>query len=178
MQSLSIATLTLIHLTGYALVLWALGSSLAWDGLIFAGLLIWASVIDADRFEIPDVSSFLLVMSGLVFLIAQDGADFVDSILGAFLWPLMFWGIAYGYLKTRGFHGLGFGDVKLMCGIGIWCGFVATIHVVLTASVAGIIVLALQAIRRSDQNLNQSKVAFGPFLCLSAWAIWLAGAQA
>ncbi|MEQ6204733.1 A24 family peptidase [Sulfitobacter sp. HNIBRBA2951] len=179
MQSLSLPVLILLHVLGYGAVLIVIGGPVIWSAGVFAVLLIWISVIDADRFEIPDMGAGLLALSGLLFLWGQDMAVVIDHILGGLIWPLLFWAIAYGYLRARGFHGLGFGDVKLMCGIGLWCGFFATTNVVLAASLGGIVILGLRALtkRSLPRGLNQSMVAFGPFLCLSAWTIWLAGAH-
>ncbi len=178
MQSLSLPVLTVLHMIGYAVVFIVVGGSLTLQAFVFVLLLIWISVIDADRFEIPDIAALLLAVTGVLLLWDQPSAVVLDSFVGGTLWPLLFWAIAYGYLRTRGFHGLGFGDVKLMSGIGLWCGFTATINVVLAASLAGIVLLALRAVhnRSTHHPLGQSMVAFGPFLCLSAWTIWLAGA--
>ncbi|MGC1498096.1 MAG: A24 family peptidase [Sulfitobacter sp.] len=177
MQSLSLPHLTLLHVLGYSLIFLIANGSMTWPALVLGLLLIWISVIDADRFEIPDMAALLLALSGFVLLWGQPTIILLDRIIGSVVWPLLFWAIAYGYLRARGFHGLGFGDVKLMCGIGLWCGFIDTINVVIAASLGGIIVLGVQALlkRPALQSLGQSMVAFGPFLCLSAWTIWLVG---
>lgn len=178
MQSLSLPLLTLLHLVAYGVAFVAIGASWSWQSAVFASQLIWISVVDADRFEIPDIAALLLTITGLFLLWCQPSLFVIDHIAGGLIWPLLFWSIAYGYLRARGFHGLGFGDVKLMCGIGLWCGFIATTNVVLAASLGGIVILGLRAFttRAGQEPLGQSMVAFGPFLCLSAWTIWLAGA--
>ena len=155
-----------------------MGAPCFWQSIVFAMLLIWISVVDVDRFEIPDLAVLILTVTGGALLWGQPLPLIIDRISGAVIWPLVFWAIGYGYLRARGFHGLGFGDVKLMCGIAMWCGLVATANVVLAASLGGIVILCLGALRKRTMQapLNQSMVAFGPFLCLSAWTIWLAGA--
>ncbi|MES0863754.1 A24 family peptidase [Ruegeria sp. SCPT10] len=164
------------HLMVYG-VFAATSMPLNWMALPFAALLIWISVWDFMTFEIPDAAALLLVVSGAAALYGSPGLLLIDRISGAILWPLLFWGVAELYLKTRGVHGLGFGDVKLMAGIGIWCGAYATTYIVLTAALAGLAVLSLFAVVQSTsvKDIGQSKVAFGPFLCLSAWSIWLYG---
>lgn len=128
-------------------------------------------------FEIPDLAALLLAFSGAMTLYGSSELVLIDRILGGILWPLLFWAVAELYLKTRGVHGLGFGDVKLMAGIGLWCGAYGTIYVVLAAALAGLGVLSILAVVRSTSiaEIGQSKVAFGPFLCLSAWSVWLLG---
>lgn len=165
-----------IHLVVYGLV--ALTSIPAsWLAWVFAGLLIWISVWDFLTFEIPDIAALLLAATGIVTVMGSSGVLLIDGIIGGILWPMLFWSVAELYLKTRGVHGLGFGDVKLMAGIGLWCGAFGTIYVVLAAALAGLSVLSLQAVvhATSIRDIGQSKVAFGPFLCLSAWCVWLLG---
>ena len=145
---------------------------------IFAALLIWVSVIDIERLEVPDIASFLLVSLGILrVLLAPSEVDTVDVVLGGLLWPALFYGLAHLYLRRRGVHGLGFGDVKLIAGIGVWCGFLPVITVVLLASLAAIgAMIALSVLRRqSIHETAQSAIAFGPFLCLSAWAVFVSG---
>ena len=74
---------------------------------------------------------------------------------------------------------LGLGDVKLMAGVGAWLGIVAPIHVVLLSSVAalGTMIVVTATRGRSVRDLPGTGIAFGPFICLSAWAIWVWGAS-
>lgn len=126
------------------------------------------------------MAALFLVSSGALVLFVHPTVALIDGILGGILWPFLFWAVAELYLKTRGVNGLGFGDVKLMAGIGLWCGAHGTIYVVLSAALAGLVVLSLLAVVRSTsiEEIGQSKVAFGPFLCLSAWSVWLLGGSA
>ncbi|MDA7966138.1 A24 family peptidase [Ruegeria sp.] len=168
--------LIFIHLLVYGLL--AITSiPLGWSAALLAVLLIWISVWDFLTFEIPDLAVLILTLSGVFALYGSPHSILMDGIVGGILWPLMFWIVAELYLKTRGVHGLGFGDVKLMAGIGLWCGAYGTIYVVLSAALAGLLVLSILAVVRSTSigDIGQSKVAFGPFLCLSAWSVCLLG---
>lgn len=168
--------LVLVHLLVYGLFS-VTSIPLNWSAGVFAVLLIWISVWDFQTLEIPDLAALLLVSSGALVHFVHPTVTLIDGILGGILWPLLFWLVAELYLKTRGVHGLGFGDVKLMAGIGLWCGAYGTIYVVLSAALASLSVLSLLALVRSTsiEELGQSRVAFGPFLCLSAWSVWLLG---
>ncbi|WP_170328203.1 prepilin peptidase [Ruegeria arenilitoris] len=168
--------LVLIHLLVYGLLA-AISMPSNWLAIPLAVLLIWISVWDFLTFEISDLAALSLVLSGALALYGSSEFMLIDRIFGGILWPLLFWTVAELYLKTRGVHGLGFGDVKLMAGIGLWCGAYGTIYVVLTAALSGLGALSLLAVVRSTSltEIGQSKVAFGPFLCLSAWGVWLLG---
>jgi leader peptidase (prepilin peptidase)/N-methyltransferase len=88
---------------------------------------------------------------------------------------VLFYGIGALYFKYRGVDGLGVGDAKLMFGLGLLVGPTGLTFLVLMASVsalATIIVFALGWWHKSEQ-LGQKGIAFGPFLCLPAWGLWL-----
>jgi len=141
---------------------------------VLAILLIWISVVDIQRFEIPDLAAALLVLTGMVCVYAL-GLPVLDHLIAAMLWPLLFWAVGVAYMHWRGFQGLGFGDVKLMVGIGAWLGFGQTTLVVFAAAMAGVLVLLVTNLikRKSISDIGTRAVAFGPFLCLSTWVIWI-----
>jgi leader peptidase (prepilin peptidase)/N-methyltransferase len=148
-----------------------------WIGIGLALVLIWISVVDIERFEIPDAASAVLFISGGAYVLLWPDVPVLDHLLGVVIWPLMFWLVGVVYLCWRGVHGLGFGDVKLIAGIALWIGFQGAVLVVLAASLAGIAVLLVYMVVRRGKmaELGKSAVAFGPFLCLSAWVVWLQG---
>lgn len=145
--------------------------------LILGLLFVWITIVDLDRFEIPDTAVFLLVVSGMSQRWFGGLDDLLDGIAAGVIWAGLFYIVGVAYLRFRGFHGLGFGDVKLMLGIGIWLGFSSTVLVVLAAAVSGIIAILLIGLlrRQNTDDILGAGVAFGPFLCLCAWSIWLFG---
>ncbi|MHA3915839.1 prepilin peptidase [Halovulum sp. GXIMD14793] len=134
-----------------------------------AVLLIWISLVDLDCYEIPDVVSALLILTGLV-VIAVLGGSVLAHLLGGLVWGGAFAALAWGYHRFRGVEGLGLGDAKLMVGIGIWLGPSAPASVVLGAALSGIGFILLM-----HRNARDSPIAFGPFLCFFAWVVWLFG---
>ncbi len=144
--------------------------------LVLAVLLVGISVADIQRFEIPDSFSALLVATGVVQLVLT-GANRLDHAVAFFAFPTVLYLVGVVYLRMRGQPGLGLGDVKLAAGLGLWLGVQGSVWTLLAASLSGIAtLLAIHSLRRrSAEDLIGSGVAFGPFLCLSAWAIWLQG---
>lgn len=169
--------LVALHLAVYAgFALWGNGFQDVHPifALILAVSLIWISVIDIIRFEIPDLGAGLLAFTGVAFVVVSD-AIVLDHALGATIWPLLFWIVGTGYMRMRGWQGLGFGDVKLMVGIGVWLGFHQTTLVVFAAALSGILTMLVFGLmkRTSFVDIGSRAVAFGPFLCLSAWVTWV-----
>lgn len=175
MQTFSPSALLLIHLVVYGLAMAAIAPGAGIWALVLLAPLVWASWIDTQRFEIPDLSSALLVISGLVWVTTKPAETAIPHLAAGLVWPLLFWAISCGYKRARGRTGLGMGDVKLMAGIGLWCGLADTILVVLGAALSGVLALCLHAIFKGGKGIAQSKLAFGPFLCLFAWCVWLTG---
>ncbi len=170
-----------MKLLGLIIVHFALYASLWWmfpkgvnAGLVgcVAGLLIWISVWDILTFEIPDSATVALTLVAGAILVVRPPISWEDMALGAVLWPVLFYAVARMFEKQQGVVGLGFGDVKLMVPIGLLCGALATVHVVMMASVAGVATMAVVAILRK-QSLHDQAVALGPFLAASCWAVWL-----
>lgn len=172
MAALKHIPLISVHILLYGAV-WALagsaGGSLA---LILGALLIWISCRDIAIFEVPDVAAYLLIILGVG--IAPDLAWAVGSAL---LWSAMFLAMRAGARSALGHEALGLGDVKLMGGLAAWLGPVAPVYVTLYASVAAILTLVAFALVRRENlsDIRGTGIAFGPFLCLSAWGVWVWG---
>lgn len=171
MKTKLISVQTLAHFAIYAGIYLIFENNALVQSLVLAACLIWISLVDWNTYEIPDRASALLALSGAWYAAHTQYADRLDFLIGGIFWPLMFWLVAKLHQARRGYQGLGFGDVKLMCGIGLWCGLVGTVYVILSASIAGILVMLMT--RKSYERLQQQAVAFGPFLCLCTWCIWL-----
>ncbi|MCU0826016.1 MAG: A24 family peptidase [Tabrizicola sp.] len=139
-----------------------------------AALLIWISVEDFRSYEIPDPGWVLLLCGGLLYR-SGSGDPLWQLALDALVWPLMIWGIVLVHAWLRGRQGFGFGDVKLLSGIGVWVGFHGVTTTLLVASFSGILaILALASLRRQPlAEAAANVIAFGPFLCLSCWAVVL-----
>jgi len=99
------------------------------------------------------------------------------DLLGAVLGFLVLAGVRMAYRRLRGREGLGFGDVKLLAAAGAWVGWDGLPSVMAIAALSGLAVAALQGLRSGKLSAS-SKLAFGPYLCLGLWLVWLYGALA
>jgi len=96
------------------------------------------TVCDLRRFIVPDVLSLPAIPAGLIAAYSLSPANLAPLIVlehlsAALLGGLAFFGINLIYKSTRGFDGLGMGDVKLAAAAGAWTGLAGLSLVILIA---------------------------------------------
>ncbi|WP_461425236.1 prepilin peptidase [Gymnodinialimonas sp.] len=169
--SISLPISIFVHLLAYGIVLAFFGKFNDPYVVAFSAILIWVSVVDFDRFEVPNLASLLLVALGI--FIGQPLSHPVCSvvIVSILIWPILFYLISELYLRRVGVQGLGMGDVKLILGLSIWLPFDLMSVAILVGSVSAIAaLLVLRAARSATGNTDETSlgIAFGPFLCFPA----------
>ena len=143
--------------------------------LSFGALLIALAYIDIRTFRLPDALNFAVLLFGVI-MVALTRLD---------AWPHHFIGAAIGYgalvaleiayKRVRGRDGLGRGDAKLLGAIGMWVAWPGLAPVLLVASVTGLVVALLASLAGKGSMSGDTPVAFGPFIALAGWVVWLAG---
>ncbi|EMV5752652.1 prepilin peptidase [Yersinia enterocolitica] len=139
--------------------------------LIFTWVLIALSIIDIDHQLLPDNLTLSLLWGGLLFHINSEKLPLNDAVVGAIVGYLTFWLIYWLFRLTTGKEGLGYGDFKLLAALGAWLGWEALPHVVLGASVLGIVYIILRHGMRG--SILNKPFPFGPFLSLSGWLVFI-----
>lgn len=161
-----------VHILVYGALWWLIAPVVSWGPLVLGALLVWISCRDIAIFEVPDVAAALLVVTGVVL-----APDMLWAFGSAVLWAALYLGMREAARLWMGQEALGLGDVKLMGGLAAWLGPVAPIYVTLYASIAAIAALIALTLNRGVKldEIARTGIAFGPFLCLCAWGIWLWG---
>jgi leader peptidase (prepilin peptidase)/N-methyltransferase len=136
----------------------------------FVASLIATVAIDIEFRIIPDRFSIGNALVALAASFLWGTPSFGSAVAGAALGFGAFFLLAWGYEKTKGIEGLGFGDVKMMAWLGAWVGFWAVPYVILGASVLGL-VYGLAVMRQSNDGMKTA-IPFGPFLALAGWSVW------
>lgn len=144
--------------------------------LVLAAALSVMSAIDLMSQRLPDVLTLLLLLAGLA-LAALGGKDALAwHAASALIGGLSLYGIGRLYLRYRGMDGLGLGDAKLFAAAGAWVGAEGLGTVLLIA--CGSALVAALAWKQLDSRVDgHSAIAFGPFLAIGIWTVWLYGAQ-
>jgi leader peptidase (prepilin peptidase)/N-methyltransferase len=148
--------------------------------LLFVLFATWSllamAMIDFDTTLLPDQLTYPFLWAGL--LAAWLGVSPVplhEAVLGAMIGYLILWGLYWTFKLLTGKEGMGYGDFKLLAGLGAWVGWQHLPVVLLLASVAGaflgILLIQLGVVRR-DQG-----IPFGPWLAAAGWITLLWGPE-
>jgi leader peptidase (prepilin peptidase) / N-methyltransferase len=153
--------------------------------LVLSGWLLWASLalgwtllalaaIDLRHYLLPDALTLPLIAAGLAGAWLIEPARLGDHALGAAAGFIGFAVIAWLYRRLREREGLGRGDAKLLGAGGAWLGWQALPSVVALAAVVALAV-ALAGTLLGAKLGATTRIAFGPYLALAIWLVWLYG---
>ncbi len=157
----------------------------AWAAMIFSGWLLWATCVlgwtllalacmDQRHFMLSDKLTGPLIAAGLAAALAIGGDAPWRHAAGAGLGFGVFWAIAWAYRRLRGRDGLGLGDAKLLAAGGAWVSVEGLASVVLWASAVALAAVAGRILARRPVSAERA-IAFGPYLALGIWLVWLYG---
>jgi len=143
-------------------------TALAWSG--FAAALVALAAIDADTTLLPDDITQPLVWAGLLAAaLGLTTNSLTDALWGATAGYLFLWTVYWVFRLITGKEGMGYGDFKLLAGLGAWLGWPALASLVLIASVSGAMIgLWLRARQRLVEG---GYMPFGPFLVIAG--LWV-----
>jgi leader peptidase (prepilin peptidase)/N-methyltransferase len=138
----------------------------AWFGAVGA----WLARVDIAEHRLPDIGTGSLALGvGILTLCAGDSSRLQASLLLAFATAGV---LALGAWVPP--HPIGWGDVKLQVGLGLYLGWyhpaIAVGGFVLSFILGGVAASWLLFRRRC---VAHAPIAFGPFmLAASAWVVW------
>jgi prepilin signal peptidase PulO-like enzyme (type II secretory pathway) len=140
-------------------------------------LLGWAllalAAIDFRTFLLPDGLNAAVLVLGLAMLALASPTEWPLHFAGGVIGFGLLWIVELAYRRLRGRDGLGRGDAKLLGAIGLWVGAYGIAPVLLIASLSGIAAALLLSLRDSKTLSGQSAIAFGPWIALGGYIVWL-----
>ncbi|MFT0531430.1 prepilin peptidase [Castellaniella hirudinis] len=137
--------------------------------IVLVCVLLALAWMDAETGYLPDRLTLPLLGAGLLLGAQGVFVAFMDALIGAAAAYLTLWCLVWFFLRFRGVHALGGGDIKLLSALGAWLGWMALPRVLLLAASAA---LALAVLRRLTGHLAAGQaLAFGPYL--AAAGIWV-----
>lgn len=137
--------------------------------LVLSLMLLRLSWIDFRTCRLPDVYTLPLIAAGVCLSLAGGGIDLFASLVGGVVGYALFWAIGHFYFQRHKIEGLGLGDAKLFAASGTWLGYAQLPYVLLVASITGLLIsLALR-------KKSATAIAFGPWLALGFFSVWIWG---
>ena len=137
---------------------------------ILSLILIMIFFIDLENFIIPDSLNFIIMGLALLknFLPNFNTSlihEINQSIIGGMVGYLSIWLIIYLYKTFKKIDGMGFGDAKLMAGIGLLFGWQSIPFILFVASILGLIFVVPSLIKK--QKTMRTEIPFGPFIIVA-----------
>lgn len=135
--------------------------------IIFTSMCLVLSFIDLKHYILPDIITFPMIGTGILYSIFSKYLQLKMSILGAIAGAsiLIILYIVYFLLKHQ--EGLGFGDVKMIAGIGAFLGFKLMLLCLFIAVFVGTLIGIIIMIKRRYYKFD-IPLPFGTFLGFSA----------
>ena len=171
-------TYPLIELAAIGVAVWAW---LATPASVFAAtsvmgwLLLALAAIDIRTRRLPDVLNLLLALSGIAVTAMIDTRLVLEHLAAAAIGYGALVAVELTYRRLRGRDGLGRGDSKLLGAIGAWVGLQGLAACVFVGATAAIIfIIVASRVRRTEIQADMA-IAFGPFLAIGGWLVWLYG---
>lgn len=136
--------------------------------LALTAILVAISVIDLRQYRIPDVLSLPLIGAGIAVAYVQPSVPIAPHLIGAGAGFLVLAVIGEIYFRRNGTEGLGLGDAKLFSAAGAWLDWTSLPLVLLLAAGGGLLYVAIFGSLK-----KRSGIAFGPWLALAFWLVWI-----
>jgi leader peptidase (prepilin peptidase)/N-methyltransferase len=166
------------ELLAAAITVWALlvvPGWLIWPTVILSWVLLALSLMDLYHLVLADVVVLPVLGLGVATSFGLSTDQGFQSLAGAAIGGGAALIITALYRLVRRREGLGLGDVKLLAACGAWVSWSGLPSVVLIASLAAGVCLALGAARtRWRFRLTQAgRIPAGPFVAFGLWVVWL-----
>lgn len=146
---------------------------LLWLTVGFGWTLLALAAIDLRTYLLPDGLNLGVFLLGGIMAALYRPESWPWHVAGAAAGYGLLWLVETAYRRLRGMDGLGRGDAKLLGAIGMWVSLEGIPPVLLMASLCGILAALIQAAVRREAVSGQSVVAFGPWIALGGYAVWI-----
>lgn len=143
--------------------------------LSLGALLVALAAIDIATLRLPNALSFTVLLFGVIMVALTRHDLWLHHLLGAVIGYFALVGLELAYKRLRGRDGLGRGDAKLLGAIGMWVAWPGLAPVLLVASLTGLLAALVASLIARRSLSGETQMAFGPWIALGGWVVWLAG---
>ena len=141
--------------------------------LIFFSILLILFFIDLETFFLPDCLTIPLMLVGILkSLLYPFAIDPINAIVGGLVGFFALFITNAIYKLWRKVDGFGFGDFKLLAGLGVWFGAAFIIPIIVLGALIALSMVGLLCLVGRKLNL-QMMIPFGPALITATIIIYL-----
>jgi leader peptidase (prepilin peptidase)/N-methyltransferase len=164
-------------IAGWIWLLAGLRGDAAWPEILLAalylsGVLAAVCAIDARYGIIPDGLVIALAVGGLIEIVVADPPALLQRLIEAGFFFVAAWLFRSTYHRVRGYHGLGFGDVKFASAGVLWIGIETAPRLLIVAVLSAL--MSLLIVPADGHRLDRTQaISFGPHLAISLWLNWI-----
>ena len=151
------------------------GPGRPWAGLVLVALLLPLVLIDLDHLWLPEPLCRWGVVIGLLGSAGAGWAVLADHLVAAAMALVLLEGLSGMAERLLGQPALGLGDAKMAALGGAWLGAAGIAVAMALATLSGAVVGSLGWV--SGRLQPRQAFAFGPFIALGIWLVWLWGAD-
>ena len=140
--------------------------------VLFFSILLILFFIDLETFLLPDFLTMPLMLIGVFkSLLYSDQIDPINSVVGVLVGFFALFITNAIYKLWRGVDGFGFGDFKLLAGLGAWFGAALILPIIVLGALVALLSVGLLSFvgRRLDL---QTMIPFGPALITATIVIY------
>ncbi|MBI5938783.1 MAG: prepilin peptidase [Betaproteobacteria bacterium] len=149
----------------FGLAVWQFGvDGRTLAALALLGLLIALAFIDLDAYLLPDSLTLPLLWLGLLVNLQSLFVPLDEAVIGAMAGYSSLWAVYWLFKLATGKEGMGYGDFKLLAGLGAWLGWKMILTILLASSIVGASVgIGLILFAGHDRA---RPIPFGPYLVM------------
>lgn len=130
-------------------------------------LLIILLFIDLNKQLLPDIFTFSLLWLGLLVNVTEYFVPIEQAIIGAVCGYLSLWLVYWGAKLVWNKECIGYGDFKLLAGLGAWFGWEVLPNIVLLACISALLVVLSRWLYQRTRTVLKESIAFGSYLSLA-----------
>lgn len=145
--------------------------------LVFLALVV-AYILDYTFMIIPDTSSILIIVSGIInFVFNFSKENTIQSLFGMLVGGLFLFVIDHIFKSITKTEGFGVGDMKLLASIGFMFGLTNIMVIIIMSFILSAIIGVICLIIKKAKNIKEAYIPFGPFIVISTLIICIIPSQ-
>jgi len=119
---------------------------------------------DLETRTVPDSFQIALALFAVGVTVFDKSVAWYSHLIGAAVFGIVFWVVAFFVGKKVGQEALGGGDIKLAAAAGLLLGWEKMLAAMLVSTVAGSVIILI--IRRAKKNGKTAEYPFVPFMAV------------